>query len=128
MPKKKAFHTADKMLGIKYNRLPMNLNGMRGCLNRQFPFVIAFVRYLFQEISAAGDWSMPPANGTVTGSHAVLVVGYSDSARKVLVRNSWGVGWGTAGYGTLPYGYLEDSSLTDDWVALESIGKVVSPS
>jgi C1A family cysteine protease len=42
--------------------------------------------------------------------HAVVVVGASDHPtkgfRRLLIRNSWGSGWGAAGYAWLPTNYL----------------------
>jgi C1A family cysteine protease len=46
--------------------------------------------------------------------HAVMVVGYDDSAKRVLVRNSWGTDWGIKGYFTMPYDYISDNNLADD--------------
>lgn len=50
--------------------------------------------------------------------HAVLVVGYDDGpipdAGVLIIRNSWGIGWGDAGYGYLPYAYLETGA--EAWV------------
>ena len=58
------------------------------------------------------------------GGHASLLVGFDDHKRTgrgtkgaALLRNSWGKGFGEAGYGWLPYEYLEDTNLADDfWV------------
>jgi len=47
--------------------------------------------------------------------HAVLVVGYDESQQRFLVRNSWGKQWGMGGYFTMPYAYLLDSNLSDDF-------------
>ena len=38
-----------------------------------------------------------------------------DSDQRFIMRNSWGTGWGQAGYFTMPYGYLMDSNLSDDF-------------
>ena len=46
---------------------------------------------------------------------AVLAVGYSDSAKRFIVRNSWGTSWGDKGYCTMPYAYLGDRNLSDDF-------------
>ena len=43
------------------------------------------------------------------------VIGYDDDAQRLIVRNSWGKGWGQAGYFTLPYAYLTEPNLSDDF-------------
>jgi hypothetical protein len=58
---------------------------------------------------------MPTSDESVRGGHAVLLVGYDDATKRWLVRNSWGDGWGKGGYFTMPYGYLLDDNLSDDF-------------
>lgn len=41
---------------------------------------------------------------TLRGGHFMLVVGYDDLQQCWIVRNSWGTGWGMAGYGLVGYG------------------------
>ena len=122
-PSSRAFWAAERLLGIRYSQVPMTLDGMRSCLARQLPFVLAFVRYKFQTITPEGEFLL---GSGIIGSHAVMVVGYSDSIQKVLIRNSWGSAWGMQGYGLLSYEYLRPE-LTDGWMALEAIGRVVTP-
>jgi C1A family cysteine protease len=60
---------------------------------------------------------MPQSGERVLGGHAVLAVGYKDSEQRFIVRNSWGSSWGMEGYFTMPYRYLDDRNLSDDfWV------------
>jgi C1A family cysteine protease len=49
----------------------------------------------------------PGAEDQMGGLHAVVAVGYDDSRKQLIVRNSWGSGWGDGGYALLPYEYLE---------------------
>ncbi len=49
------------------------------------------------------------------GGHAVLAVGYNDAKQTFTVRNSWGPSWGQKGYFTIPYAYLLDANLSDDF-------------
>jgi C1A family cysteine protease len=58
---------------------------------------------------------MPKTNEKVVGGHAVVAVGYDDAAKLFIVRNSWGAAWGLKGYFTMPYGYLTEENLSDDF-------------
>lgn len=65
-----------------------------------------------------GRIPIPGIDELLGEGHAVLVVGYDDGpaseAGVLIIRNSWGIGWGDAGYGYLPYAYL--STGADAWV------------
>ncbi|MGA8499117.1 MAG: C1 family peptidase, partial [Xanthobacteraceae bacterium] len=41
---------------------------------------------------------------TAEGGHCIVIVGYDDSKKAWLMRNSWGTGWGNAGYCWFGYG------------------------
>ena len=46
-----------------------------------------------------------------------MLVGYNDATSRFLSQNSWGTGWGMAGYFTIPYDYLTNPNLSSDfWV------------
>ena len=44
-----------------------------------------------------------------------MAVGYDDAAKRFIVRNSWGAQWGLKGYFTMPYDYLLNGNLSDDF-------------
>jgi len=50
----------------------------------------------------------------------VCAVGYDDKAKRVLVRNSWGPAWGQKGYFTMPYDYVANRDLSDDFWTIRS--------
>lgn len=71
--------------------------------------------------SGMGDIPFPKAGDRITGGHAVVAVGYDDrraigpDSGALLIRNSWGTGWGSAGYGWLPYKYVLSGIAVDFW-------------
>jgi C1A family cysteine protease len=44
--------------------------------------------------------------GTYRGLHAVVIVGYDDTNQCFVVKNSWGTGWGEAGFFRIAYSEL----------------------
>ncbi|MDB5097356.1 MAG: peptidase [Cyanobacteria bacterium RYN_339] len=72
----------------------------------------------FMKIGADGVMPMPKPTERVVGGHAVLIVGYDDAKKAVLVRNSWGTKWGQEGYFWMPYAFVADENNADDfWTA-----------
>lgn len=103
---------------LQYQRLTHIVNQMKGCLASGYPFVFGFTVYESFEsddVAKTGVLQMPGSKEQVVGGHAVLAVGYSDASQRFIVRNSWGPDWGQQGYFTMPYAYLSNSDLADDF-------------
>ena len=117
-PSDQSYQDAAAHKAVTYQRVVQNVNQMKGCLADGYPFVIGFTVYesfMSQAVAQSGHAPMPAPGEAVVGGHAVLAVGYDDAQSSFLVRNSWGIGWGTRGYFTLPYAYLVDSTLSSDF-------------
>jgi C1A family cysteine protease len=115
-PSPGCYQEAKKHTVASYSRIPRNLNSMKACLASGFPFVLGFTCYdnlPFQ--SKNGVIPMPGPKNQVIGGHAVLAVGYDDHKQMFTIRNSWGRKWGAKGYGFMPYNYLLQSDLSDDF-------------
>ena len=95
------------------------------------PAMFGFTVYSsYVQSTKTGKIPFPAPNEKTVGGHAIVAVGYDDSITvknagangpetkgALLVRNSWGAGWGTDGYGWLPYEYVT-KGLAVDWWAL----------
>lgn len=124
-PNGKAFAEAAQHKIISYYRI-QNLNEMKNCLANRHPFVFGFIvfeSFESEEVAATGKVNMPQPNEQMIGGHAVVAVGYDDSEKRFIVRNSWGSKWGMNGYFTIPYEYLADKNLASDmWMILKEDG------
>jgi len=117
-PPNNCYQDALKDKAVIYKRLVQTLNQLKGCLASGYPFACGFSVYESfesQQVAQTGIAPMPQAGEKLLGGHAVLVVGYDDGQQRFLVRNSWGANWGMEGYFTLPYAYLTDNNLSDDF-------------
>jgi C1A family cysteine protease len=124
-PSAKAYSDAVTDRAISYQSLVQDLNQMKGCLASGYPFVFGFTVYESFETAAvarSGHAPMPGSGERVIGGHAVMAVGYDDASQSFLVRNSWGTGWGLAGYFTLPYSYLIQPGLASDLWTIRIVG------
>jgi len=105
------------------------LNTIKNNVAAGLPSMFGFTVYscYSQTNTNGGKFPMPKNTDTVVGGHAVMVIGYDDNmviknapsgpstTGALLIRNSWGTGWGTAGYGYLPYQYVLSGLATDFW-------------
>jgi C1A family cysteine protease len=116
-PPVKAFTNALPYKISQYVRL-QTLGDMIDCLATGFPFVFGFTVYdSFESAAVAktGIVNMPARGEKVVGGHAVEAVGYDMATKRFLVRNSWGASWGLGGYFTIPFDYLANRGLSDDF-------------
>lgn len=105
----------------KYQRITDRLYGVKSALASGNPVVFGFSVYQsFNRIGSNGVMAMPGTDERLEGGHAVLAVGYDDAAGHLIIRNSWGAGWGDKGYFYMPYSYVENENLSDDfWIITE---------
>jgi C1A family cysteine protease len=123
-PPQSCYDDAVKHKALNYQSVDRNLADMKGCLSSGCPFVLGFTVYESFEsdtVARTGDMPMPSAGESIIGGHAVLAVGYDDEDRLFICRNSWGAGWGDAGYFYMPYAYLLDDNLSDDFWTIRVI-------
>jgi C1A family cysteine protease len=124
---------------IKYYRhdtpeTPANtiLNRVKTYLSSGHPAMFGFTVYnSIEQAEKTGKIPFPSSREKIEGGHAVAVVGYDDSIKinntygqkettgALLIRNSWGKGWGEEGYGWLPYDYILKGLAEDFWSVIK---------
>lgn len=108
-PSDEAFKQAAKHIAFKYHRLSKNLSQMKQCLMNGDPFVFGFVVYESFEsehVARTGLMPMPQEGEKMLGGHAVMAVGFDETKKCFIIRNSWGSGWGDNGYFYMPYDFM----------------------
>jgi C1A family cysteine protease len=96
------------------------------------PSMFGFTVYSSIEMADdRGAIPFPARSERILGGHAVVAVGYDDRVKianrasghettgALLIRNSWGTGWGEHGYGWLPYEYVLRGLAEDFWSILK---------
>jgi len=123
-PSRVAYKDGELHEAILYQRLRQVIDQLKGCLVDGYPFVFGFSVYDSFESSAVartGEVPLPRPGESLLGGHAVVAVGYDDPRQLFIVRNSWGTAWGRKGYGTMPYEYLLDGGLSDDFWTIKLV-------
>jgi C1A family cysteine protease len=125
-PSMKSYDDALSKKIVEYSRLE-SLDDMKNCLAAGFPFVFGFTVYeeSITKAGYTGILDIPTPDEKLVGGHAVMAVGYDDDTQRFLIRNSWGPGWGDKGYFTIPYAYVTNRNLSDDfWCIKKSLNPI----
>jgi len=124
-PSRTALKDATYYMIAAYHRV-RGLPDIRACLAGGNGVVLGFTVYdSFEsdDVAKTGVVPIPALGEKVLGGHAVFCVGYrTDSAvaggGALIVKNSWGTGWGDGGYFYLPYAFVTPSNVSDAWTAV----------
>jgi len=108
------------------------LDRVKAHLAAGHPSMFGFTVYgSIEQAAADGRIPFPSSKERIEGGHAVVAVGYDEEMTienksgggktkgALLIRNSWGRGWGESGYGWLPYDYVLKGLAEDFWSVIK---------
>lgn len=110
------------------------LNRIKTQLAAGIPSMFGFTVYSsISQATTSGKIPYPTPGEGILGGHAIVAIGYDDNMKikntssgaiettgALFIRNSWGTGWGSSGYGWLPYDYVSKGLATDWWCLLKN--------
>jgi C1A family cysteine protease len=118
-PPKQCYTEGLKNQVLSYERIDgTKLELIKSAISSKSPVVFGFAVYDYfesKQMSDTGVLRMPRKGEAMVGGHAVVAVGYDNSKNAVLVRNSWSSDWGIGGYFWMPYSYITNANLADDF-------------
>jgi C1A family cysteine protease len=107
------------------------LDSVKNYLAAGVPSMFGFYGFpSFESSDVLGGIPYPCPGEQAEWGHAIVAVGYDDRKKitntqcskattgALLIRNSWGTGWGDQGYGWLPYEYVLNNLALDFWSLL----------
>jgi len=134
------YAVADNYEAVKYfchdpqgaNKSPAAvLESIKKYLTAGIPSMFGFYGFdSFEQTDVKGGIPYPCPGEEAQWGHAIVAIGYDDNMKiknlrcnqettgALLIRNSWGTGWGDKGYGWLPYDYLLNRLALDFWSLL----------
>ncbi len=124
-PSKRAVLDAGHYKIAAYHRLH-GLADIQACLAGGNGVVMGFSVYESFEsdaVAQTGKMPMPAPDEKLLGGHAVFCAGYQTNSSfagggVLIVKNSWGTGWGDGGYFYMPFDYVHPKWVSDAWTAV----------
>jgi C1A family cysteine protease len=120
-PSQQAYNDAANHTITSYQALQQTLSQLQGALVSGFPFVFGFSVYESWYSTESTVLPLPSASDSQVGGHAVMAVGYDNSTTLFKFRNSWGADVGEAGYFYMPYSYITDPDLANDFWVINAV-------
>ena len=117
-------------LGAHYT-LDNNLEDMMRAIANNYAVVggiALFASMDTEEVTRTGNIPMPKGRSDKDiGGHALHFIGYDARSRVFVIQNSWDKTWGNGGFGTVPFDYIANKDLADDFWACAAEAPETTP-
>uniref|UniRef100_A0A6C0BK08 Peptidase C1A papain C-terminal domain-containing protein n=1 Tax=viral metagenome TaxID=1070528 RepID=A0A6C0BK08_9ZZZZ len=131
-PTKECYDEGKKCKSVSYSHVEQDIISLKTVLNHKLPIIFGFIVYESFEseiVAKTGIMPMPKTqNEPCLGGHAVVCVGYDDdkimgdgNKGAMIIRNSWGHGWGDQGYFYMPYDFITNPQFASDFWVLNQV-------
>lgn len=123
-PPASAYRLALKNKVIEARRLVSDYTISIYALTQGVPFIFGFSvfeSFYSKAVAKTGLVQMPKDGEGFIGGHCCVCVGFNNITKRFLCRNSWSAEWGDKGHFTLPYEYLENRGLSDDFWLIQRV-------
>ncbi len=133
-PSEAAFGEAADCKVLEAKTVEPNLKDIKSALNDGFPVIIGVQIFDSFSDTRKGFIRQPSRKelnaGEDQGSHAMVICGYSDKEKILVVRNSWGSEFGDNGYCYMPYSYarkyINQACIITQLTSSAEVNEVVS--
>jgi hypothetical protein len=125
-PPQEVYDAALKHKALTYSRVPVAEKNVCSVVSHKLPVIIGVTLYesfMSDAVAKTGIVPMPQTTEKVIGGHAMAIVGMSLKDRMFIVRNSWSSLWGDSGYCHMPFDYVLNPNLSDDFWCLWMVKK-----
>ncbi|MBR6879399.1 MAG: hypothetical protein IKM95_08520 [Bacteroidales bacterium] len=125
-PPVEAYDDAQNRKIVHAKNVKRSLQDIKSALYEGYP--VAITLKIFDSFNPRKGFIRIPSEQEIqnekSGYHTMVVCGYNDEARFFVVRNSWGRKFGEKGYCYIPYGYIENESLTCEACIITEINDI----
>lgn len=116
-------HLVTKYAKVKQTRLDIQSVLLSGaCVSFGFTVYESFMSGKWA--SKTGKMPIPKKGEEILGGHAVTIIGWDNRRKSFLIQNSWGESWGQNGKFWMPYTFLLDSDMANDFWCIEEISEI----
>lgn len=123
-PPDACYQQAKKHRAVSYYRVDStNLTHLKSCLAAKYPIVFGAMLYtsFYEGDTNGGFVPVPKPTDSDEGGHCMTIIGYNDEKKLFIIRNSWGTGVGDKGHYYIPYEYIINPNICDDFWTIRSV-------